>query len=120
MSPAGRVSRDVCTGSGALFSAVEKGSILIDCSTIDVATARDIHEAAARAGIDCLDAPVSGGVAGAAAGILTFMVGGSERAFARAEPLFKAMGKAAIHTAGPGNGQATKICNNILLGISMI
>jgi 3-hydroxyisobutyrate dehydrogenase len=120
MLPAGRESRDVYIGSGALLAAAEKGSLLIDCSTIDVATARDIHKATAGAGIDCLDAPVSGGVAGAAAGTLTFMVGGSEPAFARAEPLFKAMGKAAIHTGGPGNGQAAKICNNMLLGISMI
>jgi 3-hydroxyisobutyrate dehydrogenase len=120
MLPAGRESRDVYMGSGALLANAEKGSLLIDCSTIDVATARDIHEATARAGIDCLDAPVSGGVAGATAGTLTFMVGGSEPAFARAEPLLMAMGKAAIHTGGPGNGQAAKICNNMLLGISMI
>jgi 3-hydroxyisobutyrate dehydrogenase len=120
MLPSGRESRDVYMGAGGLIAMATKGILLIDCSTIDVATARDIHGAAAQAGIDSLDAPVSGGVAGAAAAALTFMVGGSESAFARAEPIFKAMGKAAIHTGGPGNGQAAKICNNLILGISMI
>ena len=120
MLPAGRDSRDVYIGAGGLIAAAAKGSLLIDCSTIDVATARDLHRATAEAGIESLDAPVSGGVAGAAAAALTFMVGGSESAFARAEPIFKAMGKAAIHTGGPGNGQAAKICNNLILGISMI
>jgi len=120
MLPSGRESRDVYVGPGRLIAAAAKGCLLIDCSTIDVATARDIHHVTAEAGIDCLDAPVSGGVAGAAAAALTFMVGGSETAFARAEPIFKTMGKAAIHTGGPGNGQAAKICNNLILGISMI
>ena len=120
MLPSGRESQDVYMGRAGLIASAKKGSLLIDCSTIDVATARGIHSAAARAGIDCLDAPVSGGVAGAAAAALTFMVGGSEMAFARGEPIFKAMGKAAIHTGGPGNGQAAKICNNLILGISMI
>jgi 3-hydroxyisobutyrate dehydrogenase len=120
MLPAGRESREVYLGAKGLIAVAAKGALLIDCSTIDVATARDIHEAASRAGVDCLDAPVSGGVAGAAAASLTFMVGGSESAFARGEPIFKAMGKAAIHTGGPGNGQAAKICNNLILGISMI
>jgi len=120
MLPAGRDSRDVYIGAGGLIAAAAKGSLLIDCSTIDVATARDLHRATAEAGIESLDAPVSGGVAGAAAAALTFMVGGSESAFARAEPIFKAMGKTAIHTGGPGNGQAAKICNNLILGISMI
>jgi 3-hydroxyisobutyrate dehydrogenase len=120
MLPAGRESREVYLGSKGLIAAAAKGSLLIDCSTIDVATAREIHAEASQAAIDCLDAPVSGGVAGAAAGALTFMVGGSDTAFARGEPIFKAMGKAAIHTGGPGNGQAAKICNNLILGISMI
>jgi 3-hydroxyisobutyrate dehydrogenase len=120
MLPSGRESRDVFMGPKGLIAAASKGCLLIDCSTIDVVTARDIHGAAARAGVHCLDAPVSGGVAGAATAALTFMVGGSETAFARGEPIFKAMGKAAIHTGGPGNGQAAKICNNLILGISMI
>jgi len=120
MLPTGRESRDVYMGAGALITAAARGSLLIDCSTIDVATARDLHRATAEAEIESLDAPVSGGVAGAAAAALTFMVGGSESAFARAEPILKAMGKTVIHTGGPGNGQAAKICNNLILGISMI
>jgi len=120
MLPTGRESRDVYMGAGALIAAAARGSLLIDCSTIDVATARDLHRATAEAEIESLDAPVSGGVAGAAAAALTFMVGGSESAFARAEPILKAMGKTVIHTGGPGNGQAAKICNNLILGISMI
>lgn len=120
MLPAGQHSRSVYLGEDGLIAQAQKGDLLIDCSTIDVATSRDIHAAAARAGIDCLDAPVSGGVAGASAASLTFMVGGSATAFARAEPILRTMGKAAIHTGGAGNGQAAKICNNMLLGISMI
>jgi 3-hydroxyisobutyrate dehydrogenase len=120
MLPSGRESRDAYMGPAGLIATAMKGGLLIDCSTIDVATARDIHGAAAKGGVDCLDAPVSGGVAGAAAAALTFMVGGSDKAFQRGEPIFKAMGKAAIHTGGPGNGQAAKICNNLILGISMI
>jgi 3-hydroxyisobutyrate dehydrogenase len=120
MLPAGEHSRAVYLGPDGLIARAGQGTLLIDCSTIDVATARDIERAAAASGFDYLDAPVSGGVAGAAAGTLTFMVGGAQAAFARAEPILKAMGKAAIHTGGPGNGQAAKICNNMLLGISMI
>jgi 3-hydroxyisobutyrate dehydrogenase len=120
MLPAGEHSRTVYLGRSGLIARSEKGRLLIDCSTIDVATSRDIHAAAASAGIDCLDAPVSGGVAGAAGATLTFMVGGSSAAFARAEPILKAMGKTVVHTGGPGNGQAAKICNNMILGISMI
>ena len=120
MLPAGEHSRAVYLGPDGLIARAAKGTLLIDCSTIDVATARDIERAAAVSGFDYLDAPVSGGVAGAAAGTLTFMVGGAQAAFARAEPILKAMGKAAIHTGGPGNGQAAKICNNMILGASMI
>ena len=120
MLPAGEHSRAVYLGANGLIARAGKGTLLIDCSTIDVATARDIQKAAAASGFDYLDAPVSGGVAGAAAGTLTFMVGGAQAAFDRAEPILKAMGKAAIHTGGPGNGQAAKICNNMILGISMI
>src|SRR5258708_23858785 len=120
MLPSGRESRDVYMGPAGLIASAAKGSLLIDCSTIDVATARDIHGAAAQADVDCLDAPVSGGVAGAAAAALTFIVGGSDTAFARGEPIFKAMGNTAGHTGGPGNGQAAKICNNLLLAISLL
>lgn len=96
------------------------GAILLDCSTIDVATARETISAAQSAGYEMVDAPVSGGIAAANAGTLTFMVGGSESAFARAEPILQAMGKTVIHAGGAGNGQAAKICNNMLLGIHMI
>jgi 3-hydroxyisobutyrate dehydrogenase len=93
---------------------------LIDCSTIDVETAREVAAMAAKTGRQMLDAPVSGGVGGAAAGTLTFMVGGSEAAFARAQPILAAMGKTIVHAGGAGTGQAAKICNNMMLGIQMI
>jgi 3-hydroxyisobutyrate dehydrogenase len=96
------------------------GAILIDCSTIDVATAREVIAAANGAGYDMVDAPVSGGIAAAAGGTLTFMVGGTQAAFKRAEPILNAMGKAVIHAGDAGNGQAAKICNNMLLAIHMI
>ena len=95
-------------------------AILIDCSTIDVATARAVNAAAEGAGYAMVDAPVSGGIAAAHAGTLTFMAGGTSEAFGRAEPILQAMGKAVIHAGDAGNGQAAKICNNMLLGISMI
>ncbi len=96
------------------------GALLLDCSTIDVATARGVAEAATGAGYAMVDAPVSGGIAAASAGSLTFMVGGSDDAFARAQPILAAMGKAVIHAGGSGAGQAAKACNNMLLGIHMI
>jgi len=95
-------------------------AILLDCSTIDVATAREVEKLAADAGYQMVDAPVSGGIAAANAGTLTFMVGGTNEAFARAKPVLSAMGKAVIHAGGAGAGQAAKICNNMLLGIHMI
>jgi 3-hydroxyisobutyrate dehydrogenase len=95
-------------------------ALLIDCSTIDVATARNVAEAAAKAGHAMVDAPVSGGIAAANAGTLTFMVGGTPEAFARAEPVLAAMGKAVIHAGASGAGQAAKICNNMILGATMI
>ena len=95
-------------------------ALLLDCSTIDVATARDVAETAAAAGYEMVDAPVSGGIAAANGGTLTFMVGGTDAAFARAEPILMAMGKAVIHAGAGGAGQAAKICNNMLLGIHMI
>ena len=120
MLPAGEHVRQVYTGDGGVLSAVAKGTLAIDSSTIDVGSARAVHEAAVAAGIDMLDAPVSGGVAGASAGTLTFMVGGSDAAFARGKPIFEAMGRTIVHAGGPGNGQVAKVCNNMILGITMI
>ena len=95
-------------------------ALLLDCSTIDVGTARKVTAAADEAGYEMVDAPVSGGIAAANGGTLTFMVGGTDSAFARAEPILSAMGKAVIHAGASGAGQAAKICNNMLLGASMI
>jgi 3-hydroxyisobutyrate dehydrogenase len=95
-------------------------ALLIDCSTIDVATARSVEEEAAAQGYAMVDAPVSGGIAAAAGGTLTFMVGGSDEAFWRSKPILEAMAKAVIHAGGPGAGQAAKICNNMILGATMI
>ena len=95
-------------------------ALLIDCSTIDVASARSIEEEAAAQGYTMVDAPVSGGIAAAASGNLAFMVGGSDEAFARAQPIIDPMAKAVIHAGGPGAGQAAKICNNMILGATMI
>jgi 3-hydroxyisobutyrate dehydrogenase len=97
-----------------------EGAILLDCSTIDVATAREVIEVTEAHNYDMVDAPVSGGIAAANGGTLTFMVGGSPEAFARAQPILAAMGKAVIHAGDAGNGQAAKICNNMLLAIHMI
>ena len=120
MLPAGQHVREVYVGGGGVIAAASKGALVIDSSTIDVATARSMHEAAAEAGLDMLDAPVSGGIAGAEGAALTFMVGGSDTAFGRAKPVLEAMGKNIIHAGGAGNGQAAKVCNNMILGISMI
>jgi 3-hydroxyisobutyrate dehydrogenase len=97
-----------------------QGTLFIDCSTIDVASARKAHALAAANGIATLDAPVSGGVGGAKAATLTFMVGGTEHAFARGKPILEHMGKRVVHCGEAGNGQAAKICNNMILGASMI
>ena len=120
MLPAGQHVRAVYLGAEGLLAAAAEGTLFIDCSTIDVATSRDVHAAAAGHGLAMLDAPVSGGVGGAEAGTLTFMVGGPDQAFARGKPLFEAMGRTIVHAGGAGNGQAAKICNNMILGISMI
>jgi len=120
MLPAGQHVRGIYLGAEGLIASASRGCLLIDCSTIDVATARDVSAAAEAAGLEMLDAPVSGGVSGAQAATLTFMVGGSEIAFKRAEPILSSMGKAVIHAGGPGNGQAAKICNNMILGVTMI
>ena len=95
-------------------------TLVIDCSTIDVASARAVHEFMAQAGVAFLDAPVSGGIMGAAAGTLAFMVGGEAQAFQRALPILEVMGANIVHTGGPGNGQAAKICNNMMLGVTML
>jgi 3-hydroxyisobutyrate dehydrogenase len=97
-----------------------QGTLFIDCSTIDVASARKAHALAAERGLATLDAPVSGGVGGAKAATLTFMVGGTQHAFARGKPVLERMGKRVVHCGEPGNGQAAKICNNMILGVSMI
>jgi 3-hydroxyisobutyrate dehydrogenase len=117
MLPAGR---HVIAAWGDILPAARRGALLIDSSTIDVENARRAHEAAAQAGMPSLDAPVSGGVGGATAGTLTFMVGGEDPAFAEGKPLLEAMGKRIVHCGGAGAGQAAKICNNMILGATMI
>ncbi|HUB47276.1 MAG TPA: 3-hydroxyisobutyrate dehydrogenase [Acetobacteraceae bacterium] len=121
MLPAGEHVRDVWLHQGGLIEAVQAAKpLLMDCSTIDVESARAVTAAAAEAGLEMLDAPVSGGTAGAAAGTLTFMVGGSEAAFDQARPILSAMGRNIFHAGGPGAGQAVKICNNMMLAINMV
>jgi len=120
MLPAGKHVDAVYRGADGVLGHARPGTLLIDSSTIDVATARKVADAAEQAGMMMVDAPVSGGVGGAAAATLTFMVGGPDEAFAKAEPILQAMGKTIVHAGGPGNGQAAKICNNMILGISMI
>jgi 3-hydroxyisobutyrate dehydrogenase len=117
MLPAGRHVLDVWT---ATLPAAKRGTLFIDCSTIDVDSARRAHGLAAEHGMLSLDAPVSGGTGGAKAASLTFMAGGTEGAFARAKPVLEAMGKKIVHCGGAGAGQAAKICNNMILGVSMI
>ncbi len=120
MLPAGQHVRDVYLGENGVLANAREGALLLDCSTIDVATAREVSRAAAEKQLNMLDAPVSGGVTGAAAGTLTFMVGGEDDAFARARPVLEKMGKNIVHAGGAGNGQAAKMCNNLILAISMI
>ena len=117
MLPNGQIAQSVAEQA---LPVMGKGTVLLDCSTIDVATARQIARLAESQGINFLDAPVSGGVGGAEAGTLTFMVGGSAESFAALAPLFEIMGCTAVHCGGAGNGQAAKICNNMILGITMI
>jgi 3-hydroxyisobutyrate dehydrogenase len=121
MLPAGEHVREVWLHQGGLIEAVkDAGPLLIDCSTIDVDSARVVTQAAHEAGLEMLDAPVSGGVGGATAATLTFMVGGAETAFARGLAVLQAMGKNIVHAGGPGAGQAAKICNNMMLAINMV
>lgn len=117
MLPNGEISKSVAS---ELLSQMPDGSLLIDCSTIDVASAKTVHQMAADTGKLCLDAPVSGGVGGASGGTLTFMVGGSDDAFANGSAVLDIMGQKAVHCGEGGAGQSAKICNNMLLAISMI
>jgi len=112
--------QDVCLGEKGLFANAPKQSLYIDCSSIDVQSSRLLHEKANECSLNVVDAPVSGGVAGAEKATLTFMVGGSNDAFRAAQAILSVMGKKIIHTGAAGSGQAAKICNNMILGISMI
>ncbi|WP_300519051.1 3-hydroxyisobutyrate dehydrogenase [Aliiroseovarius sp.] len=116
MLPNGTILRAV---AGEIIPAMSKGAGFVDCSTVDVESARAVAADATAAGLLPVDAPVSGGVGGAAGGTLTFMAGGSEAAFAKANPLFDIMGQKAVHCGDSGAGQAAKICNNMILGITM-
>lgn len=120
MLPAGAHVRSVYIDKYGVIANAKDGALFIDSSTIDVETARMVSEAAAEKGFAMVDAPVSGGVAAAAEGTLTFMVGGHDDAFERARPVLEGMGENIFHAGGPGNGQVAKICNNMLLGVSMI
>ncbi|VAV91943.1 3-hydroxyisobutyrate dehydrogenase [hydrothermal vent metagenome] len=120
MLPAGKHVKAVYLGAEGLIAAAKEGTILMDCSTIDVDSARAVAAAASDAGLAMVDAPVSGGVAAAVAGSLTFMVGGPNGAFAAAQPFLDNMGANVIHAGQAGSGQAAKICNNMMLGIQMI
>ncbi len=118
MLPAGRHLLEAY--EGGLVAAARPGALFVDSSTVDVASARRAHALAAAAGMASVDAPVSGGVGGAEAGTLTFMAGGAPDALARAEPVLRAMGRRVVACGGPGAGQAAKVCNNMILGITMI
>ena len=120
MLPAGAHVKLVYGGDDGVFNHAKPGTLMIDCSTIDVASAREVIASASHKGFEMIDAPVSGGVGGAQAGTLTFMCGGTDAAFGRAKPFLDIMGKNVFHAGAAGNGQAAKICNNMLLGIHMI
>jgi 3-hydroxyisobutyrate dehydrogenase len=117
MLPAGK---HVLSVWSEIVPAMAKGALIIDCSTIDVESAKQAHVLASRHGVGSVDAPVSGGTGGAKGATLTFMCGGEERAFAAAKPVLEKMGKKIVHCGGAGAGQAAKICNNMILGVSMI
>ncbi|HXY89514.1 MAG TPA: 3-hydroxyisobutyrate dehydrogenase [Xanthobacteraceae bacterium] len=120
MLPAGQHVREVYLGANGILAKAKKGTLFIDSSTIDVATAREVAAEAEKRGMPMIDAPVSGGVGGAQGATLTFMVGGSPAAFEKAKPILEKMGKTIVHAGAPGAGQAAKICNNMILGVSMI
>lgn len=117
MLPNGAILRSVAE---TVLPAMSAGAVFLDCSTVDVDSARAVAAMAEEANVIPLDAPVSGGIGGASAGTLTFMVGGSEAGFEKAKPLFDIMGQKAVHCGPSGNGQAAKICNNMILGATMI
>ena len=123
MLPEGRHVRAVYLGDGGndgILGHAPREALLADCSTIDIATAREVAATASESGYEMIDAPVSGGVTGAEAGTLTFMVGGTAAGYERAKPILAAMGRNVAHIGGPGHGQATKICNNMMAGIAII
>ncbi len=117
MLPNGAILRTVATD---IIPVMSKDAAFVDCSTVDVESARAVADDAVAAGLLAVDAPVSGGIGGASGGTLTFMAGGSDAAFAKAQPLFDIMGQKAVHCGSSGNGQAAKICNNMILGATMI
>ncbi len=117
MLPNGSILRTV---ADEIIPAMDQGAVLLDCSTVDVESARAVAEKTENAGLLAVDAPVSGGVGGATAGTLTFMAGGREEAFAKVNPLFDVMGQKAVHCGAAGAGQSAKICNNMILGVTMI
>ena len=119
MLQTGSQVKAVCCGEAGVFQTMSPGTLFIDCSTIDVEASRFVHQAAEEAKLFMVDAPVSGGVAGAVDARLTFMVGGSESAFQKAETILSGMGEVIVHAGAPGSGVAAKICNNMILGISM-
>lgn len=120
MLQTGQQVSEICRGEHGLFAHAKKDALYIDSSSIDISVTRELHQIAKSIGLEMLDAPVSGGVLGAEAATLTFMVGGQERAFLRAKPMLEKMGKKIVHAGEAGAGQAAKICNNLILGISMI
>lgn len=120
MLQTGQQVQQVCLGKHGLFAVAAKNTVFIDCSSIDVQSSRELHQQALEQQLVMLDAPVSGGVGGAAAATLTIMVGGTEQAFSQAKAILSNLGKNIIHTGKAGSGQAAKICNNMILGISMI
>ncbi|WP_281994672.1 3-hydroxyisobutyrate dehydrogenase [Ruegeria faecimaris] len=117
MLPNGQILRSV---ANEIIPAMNEGAVWVDCSTVDVDSARAVADMALAAGVLAVDAPVSGGIGGASAGTLTFMAGGSAEAFEKARPLFDIMGQKAVHCGDAGAGQAAKICNNMILGVTMI
>ena len=118
--PAARHVKGIYCGQGGILDAAPKGTVFIDCSTIDTDSAREVIAEAGERGQMMIDSPMSGGVGGATAGTLTFMVGGTDQAFQAAQPALTAMGKNILHAGGPGAGAAAKICNNMMLAIQMI
>lgn len=120
MLQTGEQVAEVCMGPGGIFESISTNAVYIDCSSIDFATCQGLHEQAASANIAMIDAPVSGGVAGAENATLTIMVGGEDGAVAKAKPILTKLGKRVVHVGAPGHGQIAKMCNNMLLGVSMI